>query len=578
MPDVPSFAVDDGFAYEVPEALPEISIGDIVRVPLGGRKVRGYVTDVTQGTPERPLRPIAARSGNRGVFDAAMLRSLRWAATHYVAPLSTVLARCAPPNLPRRKPRIHQDTVGHGDGALTVWGERQSGRGRTRPAYLLSGNPLPAVVSAIAPVLGSGNNVIVTAPTVVEAHMAAAHLRSTFGDRVLLATSDESPAIRTAAWSQIASGTGSVVVGTREVAFWGIEDLGLAVVLDEGRRGYKSPQTPTFHVRDVLRRRSTIERFSLLLTGAVPTSEALAGGVEVIETKRRVWPLVEVVDRAEEGGGYGSVGDRARNAINALGDPATVFVLAPRRGGTFRCSRCRELRKCPDCDAMLERDGTCARCGGTFEACLACGGTRFEALGGGVSRVGDDLRRSFGADVGAAGSGRRIIVGTERDLVGLAPVDLVVVVDPDAGILAPNYRADEDALRLLARATLGARSGRGRRALVQTSLPEHRVFDALRSGNPIDFMNETLRRREASGFPPVGDLVALETDAVDAGPILASATGDASLLGPAREGDRDRWLIQGRDLSAVRLRLRSAVQHLRDGGARVRVDADPVDL
>jgi hypothetical protein len=28
----------------------------------------------------------------------------------------------------------------------------------------------------------------------------------------------------------------------------------------------------------------------------------------------------------------------------------------------------------------------------------------------------------------------------------------------------------------------------------------------------------------------------------------------------------------------VRLRLRSAVQHLRDGGARVRVDADPVDL
>ncbi|MCJ7780435.1 MAG: hypothetical protein MUQ27_06375, partial [Acidimicrobiia bacterium] len=378
--------------------------------------------------------------------------------------------------------------------------------------------------------------------------------------------------------SQMASGTGSLVVGTREIAFWGVDGLGLAVVLDEGRRGYKSPQTPTFHVRDVLRRRSTIERFSLLLTGPVPTSEALSAGVEVIEIARRVWPLVEVVDRSDEEGGYGSVGDRARNAITALGDRATVFVLVARRGASFRCSRCRELRKCPDCDAMLERSGTCARCGRSFPECVACGGVRFEALGGGVSRVGDDLGRIFGSDVGAADSGRRIVVGTERDLVGLPPVDLVVVVDPDPGILAPNYRADEDALRLLARAVLAARPGRGRRALVQTSMSEHRVFEALRSGDPIGFMGETLRRREKSGFPPVGDLIALETDATDAGQVLSEAVGDASLLGPAKEGDRERWLIQGRDLSTVRLRLRSAVQHLRDAGARVRVDADPVDL
>ena len=536
------------------------------------------MTAVSEGTPERSLRPIATRSGNRGIFDEAMLRSLRWAATHYVAPLSTVLARCAPPNLPRRQPRVHEGAVTDLDGMLKDWSERQSGRGRTRPAYLVTGEPLPAVMSAVAPVLRRGKNVIVTAPTVSEAHAVAETLREVYGDRVRLATSDESPAVRTTSWSQIESATGSLVVGTREVAFWGVNSLGLAVVLDEGRRGYKSPQTPTFHVRDVLRRRSTIERFSLLLTGPVPTAESLSSGVEIIEASGRVWPLVDVVDRSEEGGGSGAVGDRARTAITSLGDSSTVFVLVPRRGGSFRCSRCRELRKCSDCDAMLERSGNCARCGRSFPQCLSCGGARFEALGGGVSRVVDDLSRIFSTDVGAVGSGRRVAVGTERDLVGFPPVDLVVVIDPDAGILAPNYRADEDALRLLARATLAARPGRGRRALVQTSLSGHRVFDALRSGDPMDFMKETLRRRETSGFPPVGDLIALETDATDAGEALKDAAGAASLLGPAREGDRDRWLIQGRDLSAVRLRLRSAVQHMRDGGARVRIDADPVDL
>ena len=102
---MPSFAVDDGFAYEVPEKLAGLAVGDIVRVPLGGRKVRGYVTAVGDDTTDRPLRPVASRSGSRGVFNEAMLQSLRWVATHYVAPLSTVLSRCAPPNLPKRKAR-----------------------------------------------------------------------------------------------------------------------------------------------------------------------------------------------------------------------------------------------------------------------------------------------------------------------------------------------------------------------------------------------------------------------------------------------------------------------------------------
>ena len=190
----------------------------------------------------------------------------------------------------------------------------------------------------------------------------------------------------------------------------------------------------------------------------------------------------------------------------------------------------------------------------------------------------EDFSRSFGSDVGPAGLGCRITVGTERDLAGLAPMDLVIVIDPDIWILAPNYRADEDALRLLARAVLAAKPGRGRRAIVQTSLANHAVFDTLRSGDPIPFMDAVVARREESGFPPVGELIALETDASDAAELLAEAAGEAALLGPAREAERERWLIQGHDLSRVRLRLRSAVRQLRDGGFRVRVDADPLDL
>jgi len=575
---VPSFAVDDGFTYEVPDNLSGLAIGDMVRVPLGGRKVRGYVTAVGEDSADRPLRPIASRSGSRGVFNDAMLQSLRWVATHYVAPLSTVLSRCAPPNLPKKKARPIEDFGDRIEGPLAQWGERQAIGGRTRPAYLLTGEPFEGIVSAMGPALRSGKNVIVTAPTVVEARAVAERLRVVFGDRVLTATSDDPPIDRTASWIQIATPTASVVVGTREVAFWGSGAIGLAVVIEEGRRGYKSPQTPTYHVREVLRRRSVIERFALLLTGAVPTTEAMSAGIEIIRQDRRIWPLVEIVDRTAETAFPGTIGERLRQAISSVGDTGTAFVLVPRRGGTYRCSRCRELRTCPACGAILERNGACARCGRVEQACPSCGGTRFEALGAGVPRTVDDLARTFGDQVGPAGSGRRIAVGTERDLVGLVPVDLVAVIDPDLWILAPNYRADEDALRLLVRGALAARPGRGRRAIVQTSLPEHPVFDALRSGDPIPFMESVLRSREETGFPPVGELIALETDADNAATLLEDAAGDAVLLGPAREGDRDRWLIQGPDLGRVRIRLRGAVRQLRDGGSRVRVDADPVDL
>jgi len=567
---VPSFAVDDGFAYEVPDDLSDVRVGSLVRVPLGGRRVKGYVTSLRTGSPDRPLKAILAQSGDLPVFDRDLLQTVRWVSTHYVAPLSTVLGRCAPPNVPR--------SVGNGpDDAPTP-----AAAPRARSRYLVTGaDPVATAAPSIVPLVEAGRPVIVTAPTVEEAARVVSALESDFGGIVMLATSQSSAAKRTRAWAKVTESAGTIVVGTREVTFWGAGSIGLAVVIQEGRRGYKAKQTPTFNVRDVLRRRSAVERFGLLFVGAVPTTDAVAAGVEIVSDSRRIWPLTEVVDRREDSGRF--ILDRTRAAIGSvLRGGGSVFVLANRRGyaAAFRCVRCRELRRCTNCGAGLESSGTCPRCGTDHDACPICGGARFEPLGTGIGRTTDELKRMFGDVIGEVGDGSRIQVGTERDLVELHPVDLAVAIDADGLMLAPHYRADEDALRLLVRVAMATTPGRGRKALVQTGMPDHPVMEAVQSGRPMGFVEAELAVRKESGFPPVGELLALVTNAPpgETTPLLEAAGEGAAVLGPAALTGGHRWLLQGSDLGTVKVRLRSVVQGLRDAGWRVRVDADPVDL
>jgi primosomal protein N' len=202
-------------------------------------------------------------------------------------------------------------------------------------------------------------------------------------------------------------------------------------------------------------------------------------------------------------------------------------------------------------------------------------------MGSGVSRVAAEAGRVVGREnVGEPDSGRPVVVGTERDLPGLQ-VGLTIVVDADGPIISPTYRAGEDALRLLARAVAVAGRGRGRRGLVQTSDPSHPVIEALRRADPVPYVRQDSAARAAAGFPPGGEVLVLEVDdpTPDAGEELVAAIADrAEILGPADSGGRTRWLLQGADLTAARLAVRQVVARWREGGARVRIDADPIDL
>ena len=582
VPDVPSFAVDDGFRYAIPPDI-EIEVGAIVRVPLGGRKVRGFVVGIESGD-DQSLKPIRARSGKMAIFDARLLQTLRWVAHHYVAPLSTVLKRAAPPNIPRgAKAAVVSNDLPELDGPATDLG-RQIAAGRTRNAHLQSADPLD-LVALVAPILSGGSSVMIVAPTGVEAARISDTFEGALG-AVVLSVGPESPDREiTAAWSNAAGESGYVLIGTPRISLWPVAGIRAAIVVGDSRRGMKDRQTPTIHAREVLRARGGVERFALITTGLVPSAEMIATGAEVIEAgPSRPWSLIEIVDRREDPPGTGVLSDRTKTAIAAAVKRGQgVFVFTHRRGyaPVFRCVACRELRTCSECGAKVGQSGECSRCGAVLGACGKCGKDRFEPLGAGVDRVAELVKRVVDASsVGMGGEGRQVTVGSVRDLPLLERISLAVVADADGLVLGTNYRAAEEALRSLARVAAVVGSGSGHRTIVQTSNPEHPVLKALRRGEVLPFLEAELEQRAAFGFPPVGDLIVLECRNCpeSAGRDLAERLPDAAILGPAETERGTRWLLQAKDLAGTRNELRKIAGEWRDGGASLRIDVDPIDL
>lgn len=584
VPAVPSFSVDDGFSYVVPRGV-TVEVGSIVRVPLAGRRVRGYVTAVRTGDTTG-LKELLRTSSPVPVFSPRLLETLRSIAVHYVAPQSVILAKTAPPNLPGTGGPLPTGAVptGDGSGTLAEQARRWADGGYERPHYLLGRSPWHEAAAELAgPSLAADRSAMVVMPTVTEMQAMVDHLDEVLPGRVVSATSSEPARQITSLWSRARRQPGLVVVGTREIVFWPVADLALAIMVGEGRKGMKEKSTPTIHAREVLRRRAAVERFGLVFAGSVPTSEIVAAGIPVSRAGgTRIWPLVEIVDRNEEPPGTGFLSQRAVSAIRAVvAGGGTVFVFTHRRGyaPSYRCSDCRLVRTCPECGARAERSAQCARCGTDLGGCRNCGGRAFEPLGAGAERIAEALSR-LSLPVGPPDGNTPVRVGTERDLPGLEPVDLAVVVDADGLIHAPHYRAGEDALRLLARVAETVGRGTGRRCLVQTGRPDDPVIAALRHGDPMKFLDQTVTERNATRLPPIGDVLVVELDgstAVD-GRLRNLASDRADVFGPAERAGRYRWLVQGDDLRQLKIGLRRLVQEWRDAGRRVRIDVDPVDL
>jgi primosomal protein N' (replication factor Y) len=268
---------------------------------------------------------------------------------------------------------------------------------------------------------------------------------------------------------------------------------------------------------------------------------------------------------------------------------ALVVVNRKGRARLLACRACGSLAGCAVCGAAVGQPDDqleCRRCGATRPpVCVQCGSTRFRAVRPGVRAVRDDVAalvpRVVVADVDATTDEvgpAPVLVGTEAVLHRVArgsrpPVRLVAFLAFDEELLAPRYRAHEQALWLLVRAArlLGARTDGGR-LLVQTRMPDHPVLAVARTGDPSAFLAAETELRRALGYPPFGGVAELSgaATAVEAAVAAVRAAG-LTVIG----GGGDPALV--RAPSAARLAEGLAAADLGPARAlgRLRVAVDP---
>ena len=567
LPDVPAIAKT--FDYLVPDALrDQVRVGDMVRIELHGRRVGGWIVALDVVPPaDVTLRPLAKRSGMGPSAD--LIELARWAAWRWAGRPASFLKTASPDRLVHHlpAPRINRAP------APRVGPVLQAALADGRAVVRL---PPSADLAAVAAVIAAQGNALIVCPTIAMSTSIASSLRR----------SGLPIAHHPAEW---AAGTaGATVVGARSAVWAPVADLAAVLVLDEHDEGHQQEQSPSWHARDVAIERAARAGVPCVLTSPCPTLEAMEWGTLHTPERGRErtgWPTVQVVDRREEDPRRAGLISPVLTSL--LRSEQRVLCVLNRTGRSkhLACVACGELARCAVCEASVEQpalDLGCRRCGATRPVvCLHCGATAFKNVRAGVTRVREEMEALVAEPVaeltatsGADEATTRVVVGTEAMLQRIGRADAVVFLDLDQELLAPRYRAAEQAFGLVARAARAvAASARtpgrgGGRLVLQTRSPDHEVVQAAVHADPSRVSDAERDRRQLLHLPPYAAMAEVSGAA---GPAFIDALGAPSGVEVAAVAE-GRWLLRAADHRT----LCDALAVVRRPPGRLRIEVDPL--
>ena len=437
--------------------------------------------------------------------------------------------------------------------------EIQTAFGKFQPflLYGITGSGKTEVYfDAMAKVLAQGRQVLFLLPEINLTPQLLKRVENRFADiPTAVLHSQMAAGRRTQDYLRAMLGQAKLVIGTRLAVFTPLPDVGLIVVDEEHDGSFKQDNELRYHARDLAVWRAKQSGCPIILGSATPSLEswhkAQSGAYRLLQLTERAHtaaqlPQVEIlnVGRLKLDNGFSPQALQLLKQNFEAGGMSLVYLNRRGFAPALFCGDCGHTFGCPNCSAKMvlhqrARQLRCHHCDHREPIpfkCPDCGNQDLTAVGHGTQRVEETLRaflpkaavvrvdrdstahKNDWADLyrRIADNEIDILVGTQMLAKGhdFARLNLVIVLNADGSLYSADFRAPE---RLFAE--LMQVSGRAGRAdkpgkvLIQTQLPEHPVFAAVKAQDYAVFAENELNERQMFTMPPFGFQTAVRADA-----------------------------------------------------------------
>lgn len=409
---------------------------------------------------------------------------------------------------------------------------------------------------AMAKVLAQGRQVLFLLPEINLTPQLLKRVENRFADvPTAVLHSQMAAGKRTQDYLRAMLGQAKLVIGTRLAVFTPLPDVGLIVVDEEHDGSFKQDNELRYHARDLAVWRAKQSGCPVVLGSATPSLEswhkAQSGAYHLLQLTERAHtaaqlPQVDIlnVGRLKLDNGFSPQALQLLKQNFEAGGMSLVYLNRRGFAPALFCGDCGHTFGCPNCSAKMvlhqrARQLRCHHCDHREPIpfkCPDCGNQDLTAVGHGTQRVEETLRaflpkaavvrvdrdstahKNDWADLyrRIADNEIDILVGTQMLAKGhdFARLNLVIVLNADGSLYSADFRAPE---RLFAE--LMQVSGRAGRAdkpgtvLIQTQLPEHPVFAAVKAQDYAVFAENELNERQMFAMPPFGFQTAVRADA-----------------------------------------------------------------
>jgi len=523
------------FDYLIPTSLEKkAAAGTRVWVPFRNKKLLGYIVEVSRHTKIHKVKPVYDIIDEVPILNNKTLVFTRKLAEYYLCSWGEAIETALPDFLRRGKPvKISP--------AAQSKAPRKNSPKTILLHYLDQNKAWDFYIDAIKAQTACGNKIIFLSPQIQLAMNARDILRSALNTEPVLLHSREGTKENASLWCKIINNESQLVVGTRLALFAPLDNVGLIIIDSESDPSFKQDQKPHYHIRDAAFMRAEIEGADIILGALSPSCEAMqmAKGkeIEYLFMGRESIPEVTTIDTRMLGGykkQKSPISYQLQSEITqALQAKEKILVFINRRGfATFAsCPNCHKVLRCPRCDVNLayhfaQNSLVCHYCNYKMappNVCPDCNASYIRYSGIGTEKIESELSRIYPAAMIARTDNKAQSIEKFDILVSSRPAlqekggsfDLTAVVSADNSLNRVDFRAAEKTFALL----MELLALTGKKLIIQTNIPHHYCFQALREKNIVLFYDEELKFRKQLALPPFSHMILIKVRGKNSGKV-----------------------------------------------------------